>query len=156
MNPYFPLSCRVKRQRGRAGCRVNQQVCFCHTVGILFALQRPQSEVIQSVQKQIIHRQRETVLTWLSFYSLLLIFLVFFLIFSLLESRMGRTSLTSFSFYLPFYPSVFLFEPILHSLALAIQLQLQHQQIQVSALDHSINKKVPSTTNTLHNQICFP
>lgn len=57
MNPYFPLSCWVKRQRGRAGCRVNQQACFCHTVWILFALQRPQSEVIQSIQKQIIRRQ---------------------------------------------------------------------------------------------------
>lgn len=52
---HISLSCCVKGSEARAGCRVNQQVCFCHTVWTVFALQRPQYEVIQSAWKRITH-----------------------------------------------------------------------------------------------------
>lgn len=63
MNPYHPVSCWVKGQKCWDGCGVNQQVCFCHTVWILFALHRPQSEGTRSLQKQI----RETAPSLLAF-----------------------------------------------------------------------------------------
>lgn len=49
----------AERQRGLAGCRVNQQVWLCHTVWTLFALQRPYSDVIQSALLQITHREKQ-------------------------------------------------------------------------------------------------
>lgn len=63
MNPYRPVSCWVKGQKCWDGCGVNQRVCFFHTVWILFALHRPQSEGTPSLQKQI----RETALSLLAF-----------------------------------------------------------------------------------------